>query len=159
MIIPYKRELAREYAIKWALARNPNFYDFENHGGDCTNYISQCLLAGRGKMNYNKITGWFYENANNRAPSWTSVNHLEKFLLRTDGIGPFGKVVELNKLEIGDIVQIRQNPTRFNHSVIVTDIINGELYVCAHTNDALSKRLESYYYRELMGIHIEGVRI
>lgn len=33
----YNREKAVEYAQKWALSRNPQFYDFDSLGGDCTN--------------------------------------------------------------------------------------------------------------------------
>ena len=33
------------YARKWAFSRNPAYYDFENIGGDCTNFVSQCLYA------------------------------------------------------------------------------------------------------------------
>ena len=42
----YNREAALEYAKEWAFSRNPQFYDFENIGGDCTNFASQVLLAG-----------------------------------------------------------------------------------------------------------------
>lgn len=36
----YDRPAALAYARKWALGRNPAFLDFENLGGDCTNFIS-----------------------------------------------------------------------------------------------------------------------
>lgn len=42
----YKRNLAVAYAKKWALSRNPKYYNFDPVGGDCTNFISQCLYAG-----------------------------------------------------------------------------------------------------------------
>jgi len=32
----YDREAAVAYAREWALLRNPNYYDFEEIGGDCT---------------------------------------------------------------------------------------------------------------------------
>ena len=40
---PYDRLHALKYAQKWALERNPLFYDFADIGGDCTNFVSQCL--------------------------------------------------------------------------------------------------------------------
>ena len=47
----YDRRRAVEYALRWALSRNPEYYDFEDIGGDCTNFVSQCLFAGCGVMN------------------------------------------------------------------------------------------------------------
>ena len=63
----------------------------------------------------------------------------------------------INHLEIGDIIQLRQNPERFNHSVIITQIDANEIYVCAHSDDALNRPLSSYAYLEIAGIHIVGV--
>ena len=42
----YERQKAIDYARAWALGRNPVYHDYEKYGGDCTNYISQCLHAG-----------------------------------------------------------------------------------------------------------------
>ena len=39
----YDRQKAVDYALTWALDRNPKFYDFSSLGGDCTNFISQCI--------------------------------------------------------------------------------------------------------------------
>ena len=154
----YDRVKAVEYARKWALGSNPAFYHFEGIGGDCTNFISQCLLAGGGLMNYAYPLGWYYNSSYDRSPSWTSVAELNKFLLRTyGGRGPVGKIVRFNELEIGDVIQLRQNPTHFNHSVIVSGIRGGEIYVCAHTNDARDRRLSTYQYFALMPIKIVGI--
>ena len=56
----YNREKAIQYAEKWAYSRNPKFYNYDNIGGDCTNFISQCIYAGCKIMN-NK--DWYYKNA------------------------------------------------------------------------------------------------
>ena len=58
--IPYDRRAAVAYAHQWAYGRNPDFYDYEEIGGDCTNFASQCLYAGTGVMNFDPIYGWFY---------------------------------------------------------------------------------------------------
>ena len=34
----YDRSAAVLYAHQWAYGRNPAFYDYENLGGDCTNF-------------------------------------------------------------------------------------------------------------------------
>ena len=50
--VPYNRAAAVAYAEKWAFSRNPEYYDFHGIGGDCTNFVSQCIYAGCGVMNY-----------------------------------------------------------------------------------------------------------
>lgn len=35
----YDRISAVSYAKKWALSRNPKYYNFDTVGGDCTNFI------------------------------------------------------------------------------------------------------------------------
>ena len=156
-MLKYNREKAVEYARKHALKYNPHYFHFDGIGGDCTNFISQCLLAGGGVMNYNKYYGWFYVNADNRAPSWSSVKYLERFLLSNSKPGFVAKVVPINELEVGDIIQLRQNPEDFNHAVIITKITTDEIFVCSHSYDALDKPLSAYIYFELKGIHILGI--
>ena len=80
--VEYNRNAAVEYATKWALGRNSNYYDFEKLGGDCTNFASQSIFAGAGVMNYSYPLGWFYISPFERAPSWTSVQYLQNYLLR-----------------------------------------------------------------------------
>ena len=122
------------------------------------NFISQCLLAGGGVMNYDYINGWFYNSVSSRSPSWTGVGQLMNFLLRKSSTkGPYGKIVNLNNIEEGDIIQLRQNPSHFNHSVIVTKIMGGRIFVCAHSNDAKDKPLDEFFFLEALPIHIEGI--
>ena len=44
--LPYNRKNVIEYAGKWAYGRNPQYYNFDNVGGDCTSFASQCIYAG-----------------------------------------------------------------------------------------------------------------
>lgn len=157
MLKSYQREKAVEYARKWALSRNPDFGNFNGIGGDCTNFISQCLLAGGGIMNYDYIKGWYFNNMTDRSPSWTSVAYLQKYLLRENGKGPIAKIVDLDKIEIGDLIQLRQNKTHFNHTLIVSKIMGRNIYVCAHSNDALDRPVESYSYNALLSLKIRGI--
>ncbi len=150
----YNRKAAAEYARDWALKYNPRYYHFGGIGGDCTNYISQCLFAGGAKMDFNQNLGWYYLSLNKRSPSWSGVEELYSYLTRTKGRGLKGEIWPLNKLQIGDIIQLRQNPYRYNHTVIITKIEGGQIYVCAHSNDALDKPLDSFYKLEIRPIHI-----
>ena len=42
----YNAQNAVNYAKRWALDRNPDYYDYSGMGGDCANFVSQCLIAG-----------------------------------------------------------------------------------------------------------------
>lgn len=85
----YDRKKVVEYAKKWAYGRNKRYYDFEKIGGDCTNFASQCIYAGSGKMYYDKLIGWYYNSISDRSPSWTSVELLYKFLTNNVGVRTF----------------------------------------------------------------------
>lgn len=156
--VQYDRNKAYEYAEKWALSRNPIFYNFERIGGDCTNFASQCIYAGSGIMNYTPVTGWFYKNVNNRSPSWTGVRYLYNFLVENDGVGPFAEDAPLDQLEVGDIVQLGRSTGDFYHSPVVVGIERGNIFVAAHSYDVFGKPLTSYSYDKVRGIHILGVR-
>ena len=58
IIRPYRRDRAVTYARTWALDRNPLYIDFSGQGGNCTNFASQCVLAGSCAMNYTADYGW-----------------------------------------------------------------------------------------------------
>lgn len=47
----YDREAAVAYALEWAHNFNPDYPNFSKGGGDCANFISQCLLAAGFEMN------------------------------------------------------------------------------------------------------------
>ena len=69
----YDVQKATLYAKTWALSRNPQFYNFDKLGGDCTNFVSQCIYAGCGVMNFTKDIGWYYKSLNDRSASWCGV--------------------------------------------------------------------------------------
>ena len=89
--VKYNRSAAVTYAKKWALSRNPRYYNFDGLGGDCTNFASQCVFAGSGVMNYTKDVGWYYNSPADRAAAWSGVRYLHTFLTTNRGVGPFGK--------------------------------------------------------------------
>ncbi len=157
-IRPYNRNAAVIYARRWALSRNPAYYDFQNIGGDCTNFASQCIFAGSGVMNYTPTMGWYYRSINDRVPAWSGVEFLYNFLVRNRSVGPFAKVVPEKEAQVGDIVQLGTSNGRFYHSPVITAVF-PEILVAAHTYDALDRPLSSYTYDTARFIHIEGVRI
>ena len=150
----YNRIKAVHYAKQHALSPNPDFYHFDDIGGDCTNFVSQCLLAGGCKMVYDKTNGWYYNSSYDRSYSWTGVSFLQSFLLSPPTGGPRAQICNLKDLAEGDIIQLRQNNTHFNHTLFVSKILGGEIYVCAHSSDALDRKLSSYSYKQALPLHI-----
>ncbi len=155
---PYDRIAAVAYARKWALDRNPAFYNFEKLGGDCTNFTSQCLYAGAQTMNYTPVTGWFYRSSYDRTASWTGVQYLYNFLTNNQSIGPFAHEVSMDEAMPGDIVQLGTASGHFYHSPIIT-AVTPKILVAAHTQDALDRPLDSYIYDKARFLHIDGVRV
>ena len=155
--LSYNRDAAVAYARRWALSRNPAFYDFEEIGGDCTNFASQCIFAGAGIMNYTPVTGWYYNSASDRTPSWTGVEFLYNFLINNKSVGPYAAEVTRDKTMPGDIVQLGTLDGRFYHSPVII-ATNPQILIAAHTYDALDRPLASYSYQTARFLHIKGVR-
>lgn len=161
-VVPYNRAAAVAYAHRWAYRRNPAYYDYEKLGGDCTNFASQCLYAGTGIMNYTPNYGWYYINANRKAPAWTGVEYFRNFMTRDKvSPGPVGTLSDMDGVEPGDFVQLRfQGREVFSHTPIIVEI--GEprtlntILVAAHSYDADYRPLSSYTIEELRFLHILG---
>lgn len=160
--IQYNRQKVLDYAQKWAYGRNPQYYNFDSVGGDCTSFVSQCIYAGSNIMNYSKQNGWYYINGNNKSPSWSGVEFLYNFLTTNKLVGPYGKEVSKNEIEIGDIAQLSFNGTSFGHTLLITKIVNksalNQIFISSHTFDSFNKRIAEYDFEKIRFVHIEGVR-
>ncbi len=153
----YNRNNAVDYAKRWALSRNPRYYDFHGIGGDCTNFTSQCIYAGAGVMNYTPVYGWYYRSLSDRSAAWSGVEYLYNFLTTNNSVGPFASVVSQNEILPGDIIQLGRADGDFYHTLVVVET-SPEILVAAHTNDALDRPLSSYNYDVARFLHIDGVR-
>lgn len=161
-VFQYNRKAAVNYANEWAYRRNPKYLDFQGLGGDCTNFVSQALYAGTGVMNYTPDFGWYYINAENRAPAWTGVQYLYNFLTTNEQQGPFASVTQIDKIEPGDIVQLGDENYEFYHTVIVTSTGTTPTFsntlISAHTYDSSCRPLDTYNIINIRFLHIEGFR-
>lgn len=159
----YNREAVIEYAKIWALSRNPNYYNFDPVGGDCTSFASQCIYAGSQKMNYTKDLGWYYINGNKKSPSWSSVEYLHRFLIQNKSVGPQAVETTQNKIEIGDIAQLSFDGEQFAHSLVIINIENKfttqGIKIASHTWDNLNKPISEYSFQKIRWLHIERVGI
>lgn len=165
--IPYDRRRAVEYARRWALSRNPLFFNFAGSGGDCTSFVSQCILAGCGVMNYTETFGWYYISPTDRAPAWSGVDELYNFLTSSpsfaqsnQGYGPYATPAQnAMRIDVGDVIQLANESGEFYHTLIISDFTDNDILVCAHTNDALDRPLSEYSYASLRALHVEGAML
>ena len=158
----YDRAAAVAYAHRHALVPNPAYYNFEKLGGDCTSFVSQCLFAGWPQMNHTP-NGWFYRSAAARSPSWTGVEFLRSFLVRPESSPgprarelPLEAYADLDALQLGDLVQLSFDGTRFAHTVIVVETDGNEILVAAHTFDRDYYPLTSYDCRRARALLIQN---
>ena len=134
----YSRTDAVQYAIKYALKPNPNYRYFpltNDTSGDCANFISQCLYAGKTPMNFNGTTPWWYKhitgNMNNDtwSVSWAVAHSLYWYLKinqESNFSGAKGlEVMNPSMLELGDLMFFEDNKGHIFHSAIVTSFIGN----------------------------------
>lgn len=165
--IPYNRARAVEYAQRWALSRNPLFLDFTGQGGNCTNFVSQCVFAGCGIMNYTPTFGWYYRSPSDRAPAWTGVEEFYRFFTGAPdfvavngGIGPYAEDARTaRQIELGDVIQLANEEGDFYHTLIISGFTEDDILVCAQSDDALNRPLSTYNYASLRILHVLGARL
>ena len=155
--LSYDRTQAVSYAAQWAFKRNPRYLSFNGIGGDCTNFVSQCLYAGSGIMNYTPDIGWYYNSASDRAAAWSGVAYLYRFLTGNRSVGPFAELSSADMMQLGDIVQLGHDNGTWYHSLLVTGFDNG-IFVSTHTFDAHLRPLSTYVFDQARYLHIIGVR-
>lgn len=159
VIKPYLRERAVTYAKKYAFGQNPIFGNFRGIGGNCTNFVSQCIYAGSCVMNYTPTFGWYYVSLDDRSPSWTGVEFFYNFMTENKDVGPFAKDATQDELEIGDVIQLGNNRDGFYHTLLVVGFEGEDVLVAAQTDDAYARPLSTYSYDFSRFIKILGVRI
>lgn len=147
----YNTIAATNYALQYALNPNPNYFDFTSLGGDCTNFISQCLFAGGINMHYGEALSnncWYYRNNGDRSSSWTLANGFRQYInssLSTISMSDSN----WSSVSSGDIIQLLSGSSAY-HSLIITGIEyttygRKELLVCAHTTNRRHVALSTYY--------------
>lgn len=124
------------------------------------------MLAGSSVMDFTPTFGWYYRSISDRAPAWSGVDELYGFLTGSGDFegqsmeGPFATLARnRSEIEIGDVVQLANSSGQFYHTLIVSGFTGGDVLVCAHSDDALDRRLSTYNYASLRVLHILGVLV
>ncbi len=150
----YNRKKAVDYAYKWWNKRNPAFYNFDKIGGDCTNFISQCLLYGGIDMQIKPI-GWHYLSLSNRSPAWSGVNEFYSFLITNNAEnGIKGRLCKKEEIEIGDVIQLDLGRGVFHHNLLVTSVEDSNILIACHSADAFDKSLNDYRFTKIRYLKI-----
>lgn len=123
----YDRQAAIKYAYQFWQTPNPAYCNYDGVGGDCTNFLSQCLNSGGWVMR----NDWKAQGAgccdniltcsiqNCYTCTWTVAHEFYQWVLASGRIEPVS--YNLSDLEIGDIIQ-QDYPSdgHIDHSMIVT---------------------------------------
>ncbi len=143
----YNPSAAAAYARKYAEHPNPAYKDFTNPNGDCTNFVSQALLAGGWKMSAPQVIipgthrepqFWYY-NADSPSWTWTGANAWAEFAKDS---GRVEKVRYLSDVGLGDIVQWADPADRHkDHTMIVTGMTDNGPLLSYHTSNRLDRPL------------------
>lgn len=127
---PYDREAAVSYADRWIGVRNGDWADFTGQGGNCQNFVSQCLYAGGIPRDISGGETWSWkrsdtalpEDAKNTLP-WINVEAFRSYTVRNRG---YGLAVQRDAPylsgEPGDIIQMGF-PERWSHTVLITKVV------------------------------------
>ncbi len=157
----YNRVAATNYAIKYALEPNKEYKYFKSineGGGDCTNFVSQCLKAGGAPMDYNKQRPWWYHLKQGKASICWAVAHSLYWYLKTNQSSKRNvikglEVEDIRELEIGDVIFYENYHDIIFHATIITSFIEDsgvmEPLISQHTINQLNATYKkSYAYKK-----------
>ena len=154
--IPYDRDAAVAYAARYAFDYNPAFGSWAKAGGDCANFVSQCLHAGGLPMKRAGIRQWYYDTPDagytKATSSWKGAQSLRIFLKYNQEPPrlPTEFLITPHGLQKGDIVWALNNDgiskaARIARHVAMVDHVtqDGEIFIYGHT---ANKRNERWAY-------------
>lgn len=124
----YNPSKAVNYATSHCSNYNGNYFNYRNWGGDCANFVSQCMKAGG--FSFKGCAGW------------------------VDDYGCMPRVVELKScLRSRGWKEYRTKPNCFragypfffgdSHAVLASSVSGNTVLYCGHTNDVCNGRLTS----------------
>ena len=120
-IANYNASAAAAYALQYALSYNTSYTSFKGSGGDCANFVSQCLYAG----GISQSNTWKpYEKA------WIGALSIKRYFVDTLGCTLITSP-SASQVAVGDIMWYNEG----DHVTIVTSIVDGIPHICGHTYD------------------------
>ena len=170
----YDRQRAVDYAQHWWNERNYNgrYLAYDDFGGNCQNFASQCLYAGGIRMDHTGTIDnqWkFYSEvlnskqaASGRSYSWTGVDMFYSYAVASYKSGLVSLTdIDYKYAEKGDIIHVGAY-YQWRHALLITDVIKNEdgsvkeIIVASNTADRWNYPLSAYIYTAPRLIHILG---
>lgn len=123
----YKKAVA--YAEQYAMNYNPAYNNYNSVGGDCANFVSQCLYAGGLPM----TDGWMYQ----KTVSWTYASSLYSYLAENCGTAITNPAA--SNIRAGDpVFYYSSSQGRYSHAAICVGVNASNVPVVdAHNTDHL----------------------
>lgn len=169
----YIRKDAVKYANKHYENYNrnyPNFSDDPGEGGDCTNFISQCLYAGGMKWveksrYYDRAENWWCKKgATDRdgdsriTLTWKLATGFKNHWKTRSAKYSSNTVLSmkrqwsdwLDELKLGDVIQLANSSGSPYHTMIISGYASGDFKLAAHTKDTNSALFRGYVLKEKM---------
>lgn len=145
MFRAYSRNAAVNYALTYGANPNPAYRYFKEYqmlGGDCTNFISQCLHAGGAPFDYNFKIQWWYNSSSSWSYAWTIAHSLywylrEKYRLNSPGLKG-QEVSDISLLQLGDLIMYESYRGVIYHSAIITSFVNSAPRITQHTPELVN---------------------
>jgi hypothetical protein len=146
----YNPTSAINYAYKYYDKYNSNYKNFNSSGGDCVNFVSQCLKAGGCKTS----SDWYYSSSADYSASWIKCSKFKSFW--TDNSNAtyvysmdifkkyYSSLKNYMNLQIGDVIMLCERVGVFvlpYHTIIISSISTSDILYSAHNNDCFNKSL------------------
>lgn len=157
----YSSSDAVAYAKKYYNTYNTAYPDWTSYGGDCANFISQCLYAGGKSMKgtpgsstaAQDWSNWFSTgsscNTSNVSSTWRGANAFKSYWQsNASGYSTFSSVgsSSYNYGFTGDAVSLLNSNGSAYHTLIIVgyDSANKDFIVAAHTGNTVTAKLSDY---------------
>ncbi|MCL2513339.1 MAG: amidase domain-containing protein [Oscillospiraceae bacterium] len=158
----YSGLAASLYAKEWWNKRNPLWsnYDPQKSGGDCANFVSQCLYAGGLEMTklwycYEADATWYsgVAVAHEVSFAWVGAANLYQYLRNLPGVEQIrgDKINETKDFAIGDVLFYKWSGTlntensSIDHAAIVVDVMaDGRPIVASHYRASNGTSYDNY---------------
>lgn len=124
----YNASSAMNYADQWnGYKRNTSRYgNFSGDGGDCTNFVSQCLRAGKmafiGKQ-YNNKSHWFHNGGKDYSLTWIRASSFKNHWASRNGCSQHFVRSDAKKfpysVKSGDVISLKNGNGDVFHTIFV----------------------------------------
>ena len=134
--LSYNTGAAVSYARQYCQNYNPRYANYRNDGGDCANFVSQCLLAGG--LNLGACSVSWRDNYG----CLPRVRDLKSCLQQLGWKSSYSRPASFK----GGYPIFS---TQYEHAMIATGISGSSVIFCGHTNDrcdsTISGNIEYFY--------------